>query len=43
MQQLSIVIPLSKLDEEKRLIYGRAVHEVPDKSGEILDYATARP
>ncbi len=39
---LQIHIPLAKIDEEKRLVIGRAVQEVPDRSGEILDYATAR-
>lgn len=42
MQHLQIHIPLAKIDEEKRLVIGRAVHEVPDRSGEIIDYATAR-
>lgn len=36
-------IPLSKIDEEKRLVIGRAVQEVVDKTGEIIDYATAKP
>ena len=36
-------IPLLKVDEERRLVIGRAVQEVPDKSNEILDYATAKP
>ena len=39
----SIFIPLVKIDEEKRLVYARAAQEVPDKAGEIMDYATARP
>lgn len=39
----SFIIPLTKVDEEKRLIIGRAIHEVPDKTGEIIDYATAVP
>jgi hypothetical protein len=40
---MNITIPLTKIDVERRLIFGRAVQEVPDKSGEILDYATAKP
>lgn len=36
-------IPLAKIDEEKRLVIGRAVQEVVDRTNEILDYATARP
>ena len=38
-----MLIPLTKIDEEKRLVIGRAVQEVPDKSKEILDYASAKP
>jgi hypothetical protein len=36
-------IPLAKIDEERRLVIGRAIHEVVDKTGEIIDYATAKP
>lgn len=42
MIAMQIHVPLSKIDEEKRLVIGRAVQEVPDRSGEILDYASAR-
>lgn len=34
---------LRKVDEERRLVYGRATQEVVDRSGEIMDYATSRP
>lgn len=40
---MQMVIPLTKIDVEKRLIYGRAAHEIPDKTGEIMDYESARP
>lgn len=40
---MQFVIPLRKIDEEKRLVVGRAVQEVPDRSKEILDYETAKP
>lgn len=40
---MNFFIPLAKIDEEKRLVIGRAVQEVPDRSGEIIDYATAKP
>jgi hypothetical protein len=43
MDQLLITIPLAKIDEEKRLVIGRAAQEMPDRSGEILDYQTAKP
>jgi hypothetical protein len=36
-------IPLAKIDEEKRLVIGRAVQEVVDRTNEIIDYATAKP
>lgn len=34
---------LQKIDEEKRLVYGRAVQEVPDRANEVLDYETSKP
>jgi len=34
---------LRKVDEEKRLVYGRATQEVVDRSGEIMDYDTSKP
>jgi hypothetical protein len=37
------IIPLSKIDEAQRLVYGRAVQEVVDRTNEIIDYATAKP
>lgn len=40
---LSLTIPLVKLDVERRLVIGRAAQEIPDKSREIMDYASAKP
>ena len=37
------MIPLVKIDEEQRLVIGRAAQEVPDRSREIMDYASAVP
>lgn len=34
---------LRKVDEEQRLVYGRAVQEVPDRVGEIMDYESSKP
>lgn len=34
---------LTKVDEEKRLVYGRAAAEEPDASREIFDYTTSKP
>ena len=40
---MNFVIPLCKIDEERRLIIGKAAQETPDRSKEILDYETAKP
>ena len=37
------VIPLIKIDVERRLVIGLAAEEIADKSKEIMDYASARP
>ncbi len=34
---------ITKVDEEKRLVYGRAVQETPDRSDEIFDYESSKP
>jgi hypothetical protein len=38
-----LFIPLSKADAAQRLIYGYATAELPDRAGEICDYATTKP
>ena len=43
MKNLNLFIPLTKVDEENRLVYGIATAEAPDQSGEICDYATTVP
>lgn len=40
---LRLFIPLTKVDIEKRLVYGVATAEEPDLSGEVCDYATTKP
>ncbi|WP_063902636.1 DUF6582 domain-containing protein [Burkholderia ubonensis] len=40
---LSLFARLTKVDEEKRLVYGRATEEVVDRSGEIMDYTSSKP
>lgn len=42
-KQHKIFIPIHKIDEERRLVYGIATAESPDKQGEICDYATSKP
>lgn len=38
-----ITIPLLKVDAERRLVVARAAATEPDRSGEIMDYETAKP
>lgn len=38
-----VFVPLMKVDEEQRLVYGRMTQEVLDKSGEMMDYASSKP
>lgn len=40
---MKIFSVIRKVDEEKRLVYGRAVQEHPDESGEIFDYESSKP
>jgi hypothetical protein len=42
-EELRLFIPITKIDEEKRLVYGTVTEEVMDKSGEMFDYATSKP
>lgn len=39
----SVFLPLTKVDEEQRLVYGRITQEELDKSGEVMDYETSKP
>lgn len=41
--KLSIFIPISKIDEEQRLVYGEVASEVPDNAGETFDYDGSKP
>lgn len=40
---LSIFIPITKVDEENRLVYGRLAAEEVDAADEILDYESSKP
>lgn len=40
---MNIFVPLTKIDVEKRLIYGTLAAEEVDRSGEIFDYASSKP
>jgi hypothetical protein len=43
IEAFALTLPLVKIDEERRLIFARAGHEVRDKAKEIMDYDTAKP
>jgi hypothetical protein len=38
-----LFVPLTKVDVEKRLVFGTIAEEIPDKANEIMDYESARP
>lgn len=40
---MKLFAQIQKVDEERRLVYGRAADETPDKSGEILNYDASKP
>jgi hypothetical protein len=40
---LKLFLPITKIDEEKRLVYGKATEEQPDSAGEVFDYETSKP
>lgn len=39
---MNLYAKLTKVDEAKRLIFGRAVDETPDRADEVFDYATSK-
>lgn len=43
MDKLQAFFQLKKIDESQRLVFGQIVAEVPDRSGEIMDYASSKP
>lgn len=43
MDELNLFIPIVKIDEEKRMVFGRIAEETPDSAGEIFDYETSKP
>jgi hypothetical protein len=43
MTQLQMFIPLTKVDAERRLVYGVVTAETPDRGDEICDYASSKP
>lgn len=43
MPELSLLLPLTKVDAANRLVYGLATAETPDRAGEVCDYASTKP
>ena len=43
MSDFILNIPITKIDEEKRLVYGIVTKEELDSDGEMLDYASSKP
>lgn len=41
--EMKLFIPITKVDEEKRLVFGKVTEETPDSSGEIFDYESSKP
>ncbi len=42
-QRSVLRIPITKIDRERREVWGIAAVEEPDRAGEVLDYATSKP
>lgn len=42
-RKLNLFIPIKKIDEEQRLVYGQVAAEVTDNSGEVFDYDASKP
>lgn len=40
---MKFIVPITKVDEAKRLVIGRAAQEFPDKADEVMDYETSKP
>lgn len=43
MKKINFFIPIQKVDEEKRLVYGTAISEEIDNINEIFDYDSSKP
>lgn len=41
--KLSLFIPINKIDEEQRLVYGEVASETVDNAGETFDYVGSKP
>jgi hypothetical protein len=43
MSKARVFVPLTKVDQAQRLVYGVITQQLLDKSGEMMDYATSKP
>jgi hypothetical protein len=43
MSELNLFLPITKVDADRRLVYGIATAEVADRAGEICDYQSTKP
>lgn len=43
MPRMNVFVPIRKVDEENRIVYGIAAQEMPDRAREVMDYATSKP
>ena len=43
IMKTKLFLPIRKVDEEQRLVYGVITEETLDKAGEVLDYAGSKP
>jgi hypothetical protein len=43
MDDMTLFIPITKIDAGKRLVYGVVTAETPDVAGEVCDYASTKP
>jgi len=43
VNDLKIFVPIKKVDEAQRIVYGVLAEEAPDKAGEIFDYESSKP
>ncbi len=40
---MQLFVPITKVEAQRRLVHGTIAAEIPDKAGEIFDYATSKP
>lgn len=43
MNDMTLFVPITKIDAAQRLVYGVVTAEMPDVTGEVCDYASTKP